>query len=353
MTTEVDQYVYAFEDAWQCGVQPQITDHLPTDSEERDDVLTELVHIDVEYRLKAGEHIRVESYLEQFPQLRAPAMLLSLAKLEYTMRRRGGGSMLIEEYAKRFPQLEIELKETLTESQAEANLTTIQSLHCPHCHELLPELTPSASASDGETVCSACGSAIDLRRTLDQSELPNLGRFQLLEPVGQGAFGKVYKALDTQLDRIVAAKIPRGGRLASNEDEERFIREARSVAQLNHPGIVAMHEVGRADGVPFLVTDFVDGVTLADALTSQSFSFREAAIMMLDIADALQHAHSRGVVHRDLKPSNVMLTESALDSQDGSDGSQQDANGSIEGSTSVPDGSDSEQDETPSAGDDQ
>jgi serine/threonine protein kinase/tetratricopeptide (TPR) repeat protein len=316
MTAGIEDYVYAFEDAWQSGTQPEIEDHLAVESEQHEEVLSELAHIDFEYRLKAGENIRVESYLQRFPELNAPETLLSLAQLEFTIRRRCGDSVSLDEFVERFPQHRDSLTTELSGTGVEAVASTVRSLHCPHCHERLPTSSTSAAA---ETVCSACGSAIDLRHAVGATELPNLGRFQLLHPVGQGAFGRVYKALDTQLDRIVAAKIPRSGGLASEEDEERFIREARSVAQLNHPGIVALHEVGRADGVPFLVTDFVDGSTLADVLTSQTFSFREAAIIVLDIAEALQHAHSRGVVHRDLKPSNVMLTPVVLNSSDGSD----------------------------------
>ena len=141
-------------------------------------------------------------------------------------------------------------------------------------------------------------------------KLPQLGKFKLLEAVGRGAFGTVYRARDTELDRIVAVKVPRSGQLATREDEDRFMREARSAAQLRHPGIVPVYDVGRSDKFPYIVCDFVRGITLADALTGRRFSFREAARIAAEVADALDHAHQHGVVHRDLKPSNIMLGSS-------------------------------------------
>jgi len=119
----------------------------------------------------------------------------------------------------------------------------------------------------------------------------------------------VYKARDRELDRIVAVKIPRSGSLPNPEDQERFLREARSVAQLRHPSIVSVYEVGQSDGTPYLVSEFVDGMTLADYLTGAKPSARETAELVSRVADALQYAHDEGVVHRDVKPSNIMLGE--------------------------------------------
>ena len=124
--------------------------------------------------------------------------------------------------------------------------------------------------------------------------------------IGVGTFGFVWKARDTELDRTVAIKIPRKGQLDPDETEQ-FLREARAAAQLRHPNIVSVHEVGREEDTVFIVSDFVEGVTLADWLTAQRFSVREAAELCAKIADALHHAHEAGVIHRDLKPGNIML----------------------------------------------
>ncbi len=144
---------------------------------------------------------------------------------------------------------------------------------------------------------------------LSGSEGPrSLGRFELLERVGAGSFGYVFRAHDTELGRVVAIKIPRAGHLACEEDAARFLREARSAAQLKHPGIVAIHETGQApDGTFYLVEEFVQGTTLSQRLRSGPIPFREAAELIAAIADALDCAHQHGVIHRDIKPANILL----------------------------------------------
>src|SRR5207244_11939842 len=102
-------------------------------------------------------------------------------------------------------------------------------------------------------------------------------------------------------------KIPRAGSIPRPEDLDRFLREARSAAQLKHPGIVAVHDAGQVDGTLYLVSELVHGATLAERLTAGRMSFRQAAVLVADIAEALHYAHAHGVVHRDIKPSNIML----------------------------------------------
>jgi serine/threonine protein kinase len=169
-----------------------------------------------------------------------------------------------------------------------------------------------AHSPEEEVICPSCGSSFRLDPDRTQSwakdKLPKLGKFELIEAVGRGAFGTVYRARDTQLQRIVAVKVPRSGQLSTDEDEDRFVREARNAAQLNHPSIVPVHEVGRSDTFPYIVSEFVEGVTLSDALTDRRLGFRESAQLVARVAEALEHAHAQGVVHRDLKPSNIMLT---------------------------------------------
>jgi tRNA A-37 threonylcarbamoyl transferase component Bud32/tetratricopeptide (TPR) repeat protein len=185
-------------------------------------------------------------------------------------------------------------------------------LHCPHCHNTM-ELQTLPFQDD--IVCTTCGSSFQLEGGSTTGYTPRIdkiGKYHLLEQVGQGAFGSVYKARDPELDRIVALKIPRSGNLPGEQERDRFLREARSVAQLRHSAIVPIHEVGQVEGLPYLVSEFVHGVTLDDRLTDRPLPFRESAQLVATVADALQYAHERGVVHRDVKPSNIMLDEKGL-----------------------------------------
>ncbi len=181
-------------------------------------------------------------------------------------------------------------------------------VRCPHCQNPIEIIDDS---SLGEIDCPSCGSSFSLLAgdstvTFRNNELRKIAHFELVERVGVGAFGTVWKARDTRLDRTVAVKIPRKDKLDSAEAEQ-FFREARAAAQLSHPGIVSVHEVGRDGDTIYIVSDLVQGVTLADWLTDQRLSEREAAELCLRIAEALHHAHEGGVIHRDLKPSNIML----------------------------------------------
>ncbi|MCI0642023.1 MAG: protein kinase [Gemmataceae bacterium] len=135
-----------------------------------------------------------------------------------------------------------------------------------------------------------------------------LGKFELQAELGAGSFGYVFRARDTELDRTVAVKIQRAGSLANEEEARRFLREARSVAQLKHSGIVSLYETGRTEeGVCYLVTEFVEGKTLESRLKSGAQDPNWAAELIARAAEALQYAHAHGVIHRDIKPSNILI----------------------------------------------
>ena len=149
-----------------------------------------------------------------------------------------------------------------------------------------------------------------LRTRLLSDQKCRLGKFDLLEELGAGSFGHVFRAKDAELGRIVAIKVPRAGVLASQDDVERFLREARSAAQLSHPGIVTLHEVGHADdGTYFLIEEFVPGMTLERRLRDGSIPLRSAAELIAAVAEALDYAHRHGVIHRDIKPSNILIDD--------------------------------------------
>jgi serine/threonine protein kinase len=179
-------------------------------------------------------------------------------------------------------------------------------IHCPNCHN------PVKITVDAPMVamnCTFCGNPFRIAGNdpeADQATLiRKLGHFELIEKIGSGGFGTVFKARDTELDRIVAVKIPRRGRLETNEIEQ-FFREARIAAQLKHPNIAGIHEVGREDTVVYIICDFVNGVPLHDWM-ARRLTNREAAELCEKIARTLHYAHEKGVIHRDIKPANILI----------------------------------------------
>jgi WD40 repeat protein/tRNA A-37 threonylcarbamoyl transferase component Bud32 len=129
------------------------------------------------------------------------------------------------------------------------------------------------------------------------------------ELAGRGAFAEVWQAWDGDLKRVVAIKLAHPGLEQDREALARVYREAQSAAQLRHPAIIPVHEVGEHEGQPFIVTDFIQGPTLAEVLRKQPPSVEAAARMIARLADALEYAHECGVIHRDVKPANVLMAE--------------------------------------------
>jgi Tol biopolymer transport system component/predicted Ser/Thr protein kinase len=137
-----------------------------------------------------------------------------------------------------------------------------------------------------------------------------LGPYEILSAVGAGGMGEVYRARDTRLNRTVAIKILPDHLSDRAELRQRFEREARSVASLNHPHICTLHDIGCQDGTDYLVMEYLEGETLAQRLTKGPLPLDQVLHYAIEIADALDKAHRKGITHRDLKPGNIMLTKS-------------------------------------------
>lgn len=266
---------------------------------------------------KSGSLSRFGPYVDRIDPGLADRLVSELAGIAFERLRDQGA----EDPIRRIRELNNDLPSTLLvaidraegEGTAPGRTQRRQSrglrLRCPHCsnHVELVGDTPLDAVD-----CTTCGSSFSLvdqaRETRSAATLQQIDRFELVSRLGLGGFGTVWKARDTELDRAVAIKIPRRGQL-SPQEMELFLREARSAAQLSHPNIVPVHEVGREGDSVFIVSDLIRGVSLADMLTGKRLSMRESAELTATIASALAHAHGRGVVHRDLKPSNVMIDD--------------------------------------------
>jgi WD40 repeat protein len=178
------------------------------------------------------------------------------------------------------------------------------------------------------TACGSCGAPVAaggpaghcpvclLERICDEEDevkssgdepWARLGGYDLFEEIGRGGMGVVYRARQRDLGRIVAVKVLLDAGFASDAQKERFRREAEAVAKLMHPAIVSIHETGESDGLPWFSMDYLEGPGLEQRVRQSPPSGRESANLLREIADAVAHAHSRGILHRDLKPSNVLL----------------------------------------------
>lgn len=184
---------------------------------------------------------------------------------------------------------------------------------CPDCGDPLPPDSPQA-------LCPAClmrqalasrtiaGGGNPLSPPLTPDEIADkFPGFEILECLGRGGMGVVYKARQKSLDRLVAIKILPPERAGEEKFAERFAREAQTLARLNHPNIVTVFDHGQAGGLFYIVMEFVDGVNLRDLLRDGKLEPKQALAIIPPVCDALQFAHDKGIVHRDIKPENLLL----------------------------------------------
>jgi WD40 repeat protein/serine/threonine protein kinase len=263
-----------FEAAWRKGQPEPIERYLPPAGDARYlATACELICIDMELRWDAWKSAGgdataaspplLESYLNRFPALQETAFLLPLLRQEFRVRQEARDVTSPQEYRDRFP----------------AFAGTEFGLPADH----LPRP--------------------------DNKPVPGLvvPGYEVLETIGRGGMGVIFKARQTGLNRIVALKQILAGAHAREDERERFRREAEAVAQLQHPNIVQIYEIGEQDGQPFFSLEYVDGGTLAERVGGVPQPARQAAGMVEVLARAVEYAHQHGILHRDLKPANVLL----------------------------------------------
>jgi serine/threonine-protein kinase len=299
-----------FAAAWRRGERPAIREYLAAGEKERLALLIELVHEDLEHRLQAGEPMRVESYLQEYPELRADsAVAVGLITAECTLRQRMAGNQAgLEEYLARFPEYAEALRSRLAGPMAGDGVATDA-----------PTLAPPGSPAEASTIAPPASPNVASvfsppavqpapEEPLSAAEGVAVAGYEVLGPLGKGGMGVVYQARQVGLDRLVALKMILHGSHAAPEDLERFRSEAQAVARLQHPHIVQVYEVGECQGRPYFSLEFCPGGSLEDQLDGTPWEPKRAAALVETLARAVHAAHQARVVHRDLKPANVLLT---------------------------------------------
>ena len=215
-----------------------------------------------EIQWQRGEQPDISEYLQRVDPALWSTLFVELVRIDMEYRSTLGDAPTIKEYVDRFPQFE----QVLVELRLTASPSSIQRL----------------------------------------ADLREIGGFRLIQRVGAGSFGVVWKAWDSQLEREVAVKLPTE-RSLSREYAAEFRREAKAAAKLSHPGIVRVIDFGTENGIAYIVYDLIQGVTLKHWMRHNEVTAKKAADLCSQIAEALTHAHAHGVVHRDLKPGNILI----------------------------------------------
>ncbi len=270
---------------------------------------------------RKGLRTSVEELLREHPQLSEHAELVKeLIQQEISLRRELNEPVSVEDLSARFPDFEAELREWIAAAPLGERVTlhtapqaeTVELVQCAACgnrQSLRGDLDVPVKVQ-----CRVCGAPISpaaAQGDVLKTPPPRLvAQFELLTLLGEGGFGAVWKARDTILNRFVALKLPRLGRHGSAH-AKKLLGEARTAAKLQHPGIVRVYEVGEAaDAGVFIASELIEGRDLQAILAEQkSLPWEKAVELVAKIADALQHAHEKGVVHRDIKPANILIDE--------------------------------------------
>jgi serine/threonine protein kinase/tetratricopeptide (TPR) repeat protein len=247
--------------------------------------LVEAVRAEQCARWQHGEPIRAEAILDQYPALRDDAdWVLQVIYQEILLREERGEIPQLEEYLSRFPRFASELRPLFA------------------VHRVL-----EANSLSGSGVSTPADRASRSGPTVPDPDRPAVPGYEILERLGRGGMGVVYRARQVRLDREVALKMISAGAHADAAERNRFQAEARAQAHLQHPHVVQVFEVGESAGCPYLALELVEGGSLAQQLGGRPQAPRPAAQLVEMLARAVHHAHERGLVHRDLKPANILL----------------------------------------------
>lgn len=263
---QIDLLCDEFERAFIAGETPLIETYLPrVDSRYRVSLLTGLLGVEVDCRIARRELPTIEDYADRFPELS------------------------VEEMADaRFPELAGAIRRLFDGHQAPAELPI-----------------PTPIAGDAQSTSQNGGGTVSSPIRQGPPQIPG---YRVGELLGHGGMGLVYRARQLSAHRDVALKVLLHGATATSDEMQRFRNEARAASRLDHPGIVAIYDVGPEGMLPYYSMALVEGPTLKHELEAGPFEPKRAANLLIDIAEAVQYGHDHGVIHRDLKPSNVLLS---------------------------------------------
>jgi tetratricopeptide (TPR) repeat protein/tRNA A-37 threonylcarbamoyl transferase component Bud32 len=302
-SAKLERIVESFEAAWLQGQRPSLEEYLPSGATIGRAVLVELVHADLEYRLKAGEAVRVEIYLRSYPELAGDReVLLDLMASEYELRRRGEPDLTPEEYAQRFPEVGAELPSRLCSGRGRQR--TWDQIGYP----MAAASTLMAEGTAGTPLPATPPPTAEARY--------NPVRFH-----ARGGLGEVLVARDEELQREVALKRIQVPHADDPENRRRFLLEAQITGRLEHPGVVPVYGlVYDGAGRPCYAMRFIEGESLKEAIDrfhaadgpkrdpgERRLGLRQLLTRFIAVCNTVAYAHSRGVLHRDIKPANIML----------------------------------------------
>jgi len=248
---------------------------------------------------------------------RDPSLLFESLAEQFAQQLRTGSPPDIEHYAREHPQLAQRIRSLFP---------VLQMMEQQQLSEIIDEsglldeelkLLNEVSSVDASELSQNDISEDPVLDSVSQAEVefydlpPQIGRYRIDKVLGKGSFGVVYLAHDLQLNRQVAVKVPHPVLIANSEDAEAYLAEARTVASLDHPGIVPVYDIGSTDDHPcFVVSKYIEGMDLATKLKQRKqrrLKYRQAAELIATVAEALHYAHKQGIVHRDIKPSNILI----------------------------------------------
>lgn len=284
----VEKIVEQFEVAWQMAASPVIEDFVPETEHLRIVVIIELVHSDLDFRIKAGERVRIEEFLNRFPELhKDDETFRELVEAEYHIRQRQEPLLNTSEYWTRFPEQ----------------------------HQLLRQIFPDQVmvAATGHSFDSSQSPKEEMTNPLKTRRDPTsiqgkqFGDYVLIDEIARGGMGVVFKAEQKRLHRVVALKMILAGQLATEDDINRFQQEAEAAAKLEHPNIVPIYEVGEHNQRHYLSMGLIDGNSLADQLKESPLPPKKATRVLIAVTEAVAYGHDQGIVHRDLKPDNILM----------------------------------------------